>query len=240
MRKEGVTLMGGGLIAGRSSSLEFQPVTSHEAVPSDSAASVSEPIRFDGRRLRSERTRHLIIEAYLMLLREHGRMPTAAEIAARAGYSVRSIFERFTDLDALSLATADYAIALGQAQAEPRDVGGDRAARIRSHVHTRAQACEKWLPLWRILTAKPVEEQVSDIRARVLAVRRANVERLELMYRPELTTLDPKERETLVLALATLTSFEGWGALRDDFGLPWDSALDVWASAIDRMLPSTS
>ena len=53
-------------------------MTSHEAFPSGPAASVSEPIRFDGRRLRSERTRHLIIEAYLMLLQEHGRMPTAA------------------------------------------------------------------------------------------------------------------------------------------------------------------
>lgn len=215
-------------------------MSSHEAALSDVAASASEPIRFDGRRLRSERTRHLIIEAYLMLLQEQRRMPTAAEIAARAGYSVRSIFERFNDLDALSVATADHAIALGQAEAEPRDIGGDRAARIRSHVHTRAQACEKWLPLWRILTAKPVEDQLPDLRARVLAVRRANVERLELMYRPELATLDLAARETLVLALATLTSFESWGGLRDDFGLAWDAALDVWASAIERMLPSIS
>ena len=212
-------------------------MSSHEVTPAGATATVSEPIRFDGRRLRSERTRHLIIEAYVMLLQEHRRMPTAAEIAAKAGYSVRSIFERFTDLEALSIATADYAIAVGQAEAEPRDVDGDRAARIRSHVHTRAQACEKWLPLWRILTAKPVEEQLFDIRARVLAVRRGNVERLELMYRPELAALDPKARETLVLAMASLTSFESWGALRDDFGLPWEAALDVWASAIDRMLP---
>lgn len=237
MRKEGVTLPGDRLIAACTLSWEPEPVTSHEAVPADAVDAVAEPIRFDGRRLRSERTRHLIIEAYLLLLQEHRRMPTAAEIAARAGYSVRSIFERFTDLEALSLATADYAIAVGQAEAEPRDVGGDRAARIRSHVHTRAQACEKWLPLWRILTGKPVEEQPPDTRARVLAVRRANVERLELMYRPELAALDPKSRDTLVLALAALTSFESWGALREDFGLSSEAALDVWASAIDRMLP---
>jgi AcrR family transcriptional regulator len=194
-------------------------------------------VRLDGRRLRSERTRILIIEAYLALLREHRRMPTSAEIAARAGYSVRSIFERFSDLDALSLATADYAIALAQAEAGARDTEGDRATRIRSHVRTRAQACEKWLPLWRILTAKPVQEQVADLRARVLAVRRANVERVELMYRPELGAIDPPAREALVMAVATLTSFESWEALRDDFGLGWDAALDVWASAIDRMLP---
>jgi len=215
-------------------------VSSQVPVPSNHTPSGSGANLRDGRRLRSERTRRLIIEAYLALLQEHRRMPTAAEIAARAGYSVRSIFERFSDLDTLSLATADYAIALGQAEADARDTEGDRATRIRSHVRTRAEACEKWLPLWRILTAKPVQEQLADLRARVLAVRRANVERLELMYRPELATLDPPAREALVLALATLTSFESWEALRDDFAVAWDAALDVWASAIDRILPQDS
>jgi len=196
--------------------------------------------RLDGRRLRSERTRQLIIEAYLALLLEHRRMPTSAEIAFRAGYSVRSIFERFSDLDALSLAATDYAIALGQAEAVASDTDGDRATRIRSHVRTRAEACEKWLPLWRMLTARPVEEQVSDLRSRVLAVRRANVERVELMYSPELATLDPSPRQAMVMALVTLTSFESWGALREDFGMDWDAALDVWMSAVDRMLPGRS
>lgn len=196
-------------------------------------------IRLDGRRLRSERTRQLIIEAYLALLLEHRRMPTSAEIADRAGYSVRSIFERFSDLDTLSLAAADYAIVLGQAEAVARETEGDRATRIRSHVLTRAEACEKWLPLWRMLTAKPVEEQVTDLRARVLAVRQANLERVELMYQPELATLEPPVRKALVMALVTLTSFESWGALREDFGMAWDSALDVWVSAIDRMLPGS-
>lgn len=167
-------------------------------------------------------------------------MPTSAEIAFRAGYSVRSIFERFSDLDALSLAATDYAIALGQAEAVASDTDGDRATRIRSHVRTRAEACEKWLPLWRMLTARPVEEQVTDLRSRVLAVRRANVERVELMYRPELATLDPPAREALVMALVTLTSFESWGALREDFGMGRDAALDVWMSAVDRMLPGRS
>lgn len=196
-------------------------------------------IRLDGRRLRSERTRQLIIEAYLALLLEHRRMPTSAEIADRAGYSVRSIFERFSDLDTLSLAAADYAIVLGQAEAVARDTEGDRATRIRSHVLTRAEACEKWLPLWRMLTAKPVEEQVTNLRARVLAVRQANLERVVLMYQPELATLEPPVRKALVMALVTLTSFESWGALREDFGMAWDSALDVWVSAIDRMLPGS-
>ena len=67
--------------------------------------------RFDGRHLRSERTRQLMIEAYLQLVGERGCLPTANEIAHAAGYSVRSIFERFPDLNKLRAAAADYQLA---------------------------------------------------------------------------------------------------------------------------------
>ena len=81
-----------------------------------STPAVRKPTRIDGRRLRSERTKQLIVEAYLLLLREGNRNPTAAQTAERAGYSVRSVFERFPDLHALRLAATDYAISEGRAQ----------------------------------------------------------------------------------------------------------------------------
>ena len=82
----------------------------------ESASTSSSAPKIDGRRLRSERTRLAIIEAYQELLRRNSVMPTAVQIAEQAGCSVRSVFERFSDLDALSLATADFAIAQGQAE----------------------------------------------------------------------------------------------------------------------------
>ncbi|HTG22586.1 MAG TPA: hypothetical protein VK681_21260 [Reyranella sp.] len=188
----------------------------------------------DGRRRRSERTRLAIIEAYLELLRRNSAMPTAAQLADQAGCSVRSIFERFSDLNALSLATADYAIAKGQAEAVPRDVDGDRSTRIRSHVETRALACEKWLPLWRIVIGLDQPE----LRTRVELVRLANIERMKLMYRLELSLLAEPVRDELLIALATLISFESWDQMRHSFRLSTEAAQAVWRSAIDRMLPS--
>jgi AcrR family transcriptional regulator len=193
------------------------------------------PLAVDGRRRRSERTRLAIIEAYLELLRRHSVMPTAAQLADEAGCSVRSIFERFSDLNALSLATADYAIAKGQAEAVPRDVDGDRSIRIRSHVETRALACEKWLPLWRIVIGLDQPE----LRTRVELVRLANIERMKLMYRLELSLLAEPVRDELLIALATLISFESWDQMRHSFRLSTEAAQAVWRSAIDRMLPST-
>ena len=90
---------------------EFLQVSFHE-LPLAS----SEAPKVDGRRLRGERTRLAIIAAYLELLRRNPQMPTGAQLADQAGCSVRSIFERFSDLNALRLAVADYAIAQGQAE----------------------------------------------------------------------------------------------------------------------------
>jgi DNA-binding transcriptional regulator YbjK len=201
----------------------------------ESASTSSKAPKIDGRRLRSERTRLAIIEAYQELLRRNSVMPTAVQIAEQAGCSVRSVFERFSDLDALSLATADFTIAQGQAEAVARHVDGDRPTRIRSHVETRARACEKWLPLWRIITN---QDQVAELRTRVVLVRLANIERMKLMYRRELSSLPEAAADELLIALAVLTSFESWDQMRHCHGLSTDAAQGVWRSAIDRMLPS--
>jgi DNA-binding transcriptional regulator YbjK len=201
----------------------------------ESASTSSRAPKIDGRRLRSERTRLAIIEAYQELLRRNSVMPTAVQIAEQAGCSVRSVFERFSDLDALSLATADFTIAQGQAEAVARHVDGDRPTRIRSHVETRARACEKWLPLWRIITN---QDQVAELRTRVVLVRLANIERMKLMYRRELSSLPEAAADELLIALAVLTSFESWDQMRNCHGLSTDATQGIWRSAIDRMLPS--
>ena len=87
--------------------------------------------RTDGRLLRSERTKQILLESYLDLLRENPRIPTAADIAKRAGCSIRSVFERFSDLLSLSFAAADHAFAQGMAQAVARSVDGDRQTLVR-------------------------------------------------------------------------------------------------------------
>ena len=174
-----------------------------------------------------------MIEAFLQLLRRTPEMPTASQIAKEAGCSVRSVFGRFSDLDALSVAAADYAIPRAQAEAIARDTDADRATRIRSHIRTRAQICENWLPLWRLV----VRQGQPKLRERVALVRSAIIERLKLMYGPELATLAEPDRDQFLLALATLISFESWDQLRHSYGLSIEATQAVWRSAIERMLP---
>jgi len=196
------------------------------------------PVRIDGRRLRSERTRQLIIEAHLALASEESPvLPTAAKVAERAGYSVRSVFERFPDLHSLQIAAADYAISQVVAMAAPRDVGGDRAGRIKSHVSTRARASERWLPLWRSLVANQGGSE--ELKARVRAMRERVLSLMEHMYAPELSTLSDTARKHTLVALEAIVDVESWARMREHFGLSADEACAAWAQAIDRLLPPT-
>jgi AcrR family transcriptional regulator len=193
--------------------------------------------RIDGRRLRSERTKQLIIEAFIGLLREAGQMPTAVQIAERAGYSVRSVFERFPDLNALRVAATDYGLAQAAALAPARNVDGDRHTRLQSQTATRAQTCERGIALWRVLMS--FQEDSDELKTRVHRARDATISRLELMYKPELSTLPPEDRRLLLIAIESLTDHESWARMREQHGLPFEEAQAVWMYAIDRLLPPT-
>ena len=196
-----------------------------------------EPARVDGRRLRSMRTRQLVIEAYLALLRENPAIPTAAQVAERAGYSVRSIFERFPDLHALRIAATDYAFSLANSQAATTGFEGNRQTRLRLHVEMRARICAQWLPLWRALNANKGESK--ELEMRIQVIRGAVVNRIELMYHPELSTLKEPERRQTVLAIEALIDIESWARLSEFFGLSFKEGCTVWIWAIDRLLPPT-
>ncbi len=199
------------------------------------AASERKPRNVDGRRLRSERTRRLIVDAYMQLVREHRQVPTAVQIAERAGYSVRSIFERFPDLDALRLAATDQAIAEGRAQGALQDLDADRATRVRSHVETRGRGCESWLPLWRVLSTG----QSSELRERIRLVRQLVTMRLEFMFKRELSTLSDADRRKTLLALEAITVYESWGRMRELYCLSCEQACASWIRVIDSLLPPT-
>jgi AcrR family transcriptional regulator len=198
---------------------------------------VARPSGIDGRRLRSERTRQLIIDAYLALAREKSTVPTAAQVAERAGYSVRSVFERFPDLQALRAAVADRAIAEASAQSALRDLDADRATRLHSQAAVRGQSCERWLPLWRVLTAD--QNPSAELQQRVSRIRQLVMMRVEAMFKPELSTLsDPERRQTLI-ALEAVIAFESWGRMREMFGLSFEEACATWIRAMDALLPRT-
>jgi AcrR family transcriptional regulator len=159
------------------------------------------------------------------------------QIAERAGYSVRSIFERFPDLAALRVAVTDYAIAEARSNGALRGLDADRMTRIKSQVQQRGETCERWLPLWRVLSSDP--SLSPDLAQRIAMIRQLIVMRMEMMFKPELATVPEGDRRKIVLALEALTAFESWARMRELYGLSVEQASAVWMRTIDRLLPTT-
>jgi AcrR family transcriptional regulator len=193
--------------------------------------------RADGRYLRSVRTRQRLITSFLKLLRESREIPTAAQVAERAGCSQRSLSTHFSSLLDLSQAAAEYAYVQGRTQAVARHVDGDRQTRVKSQVETCARTYEEWLPLWRVLLQH--QREADELRVWVQRVHDAALQRLELMYKPELSSLTDGERTDFLIALGALTDFESWVRMRETHGLSILEAQNVWIKAIDRILPPT-
>src|SRR5438034_7102235 len=61
----------------------------------------------DGRTARAQRTRDAVVDSLLELVREGELRPTAPRIAERAGVSLRSVFQHFSDLEALYAVAAE-------------------------------------------------------------------------------------------------------------------------------------
>src|ERR1043165_6133853 len=77
----------------------------------------------DGRTARAQRTRAAVVDALLQLINEGDLRPTAPRIAERAKVSLRSVFQHFTDLEALYAAatTREIDIIAGLVEALPSE-----------------------------------------------------------------------------------------------------------------------
>ena len=123
--------------------------------------------------------------------------------------------------------------------APPRGADGNRETRLRSQVNTRAHTCERGVALWRVLLQFADQDPTGQLKQRVARGRETTVGRIELMYRAELSTLPEDERRQLLIALEALTDMESWARMREQHGLSFDEACEVWIHAIDRLLPPT-
>ena len=77
------------------------------------------------------------------------------------------------------------------------------------------------------------------LKIRIRVARERTIERMELMYRPELSALSETERRNLLIAFEAVTDIESWARMRDMYGLSFAEGCAVWIGVVDRMLPQT-
>jgi TetR/AcrR family transcriptional regulator, regulator of autoinduction and epiphytic fitness len=193
-------------------------------------------VSVDGRRARSVKTREAIVDAFFALLDAGDLKPTAAAVAARAGLSVRSVFQHFADLEDLLLAVSDRQANRIASLYTGVQYDGDLAARIATFADYRARLFETIAPLRR---AAMLQEPFSNIVAERLELARM-LHRLDVerAFGPELEAARARGNDRLGDMVATVSSFVVWDEMRRHGGLDVGAATESLRFTVASLLSS--
>lgn len=188
----------------------------------------------DGRAARGHRARAAVAAAMLDLLNDGVIKPTAAQIAARAGVSLRLVFHHFGDMEAILADAAD--LQFERLRPLLRSVSSSLALdrRIAEFVRIRAELHETVSPVRR---ASIRLEPFSPVIAERLGGARALLRKeSEIVFRNELRALEPAQRRDALAALEAISSWETWEVMRMQQGLSPAQARKAIAHAINAVL----
>jgi len=171
------------------------------------APRASEPA--DGRARRSDRSRRAIVEALCALVGEGVLLPTAQQVADRAGVGIRSVFRHFEDMDALYAEIGSRIRAAVAPLTEAPVPAGTLEQRARELVRRRVALFERIAPYKRAADLQRWSSPfLREGHRGIVRELRAALRRL----RPELERAPAELLEALDLA----ASFEAWDRLRSE------------------------
>lgn len=194
--------------------------------------------RVDGRLARSERSRRAVVGALLDLFEEDQLRPTAAQIAERAGVSLRSVFQHFESLETLFAAAADLQMERLAPLLVPIPTGGSFAGRLAMLATRRSRVLEA---ITRVRRASLRVEPFSDeVRTRLEKARGRGRAEVERVFARELAELSPAERRDVAAALGAAASWSTWEHLRRHQGLSIERARKVMTRTLAALLGRTA
>lgn len=191
--------------------------------------------KVDGRRARGIRTRDAIVSALMDLIAEGDIAPTAQRIADRAGVSVRSVYQHFTDVEGLYADASARTFDWVQSVTKDVDPSWPLKRRIDEFAAGRASILEMLTPFSR--AARLIEPTSASIRQNRLAMQRWGRDRIARVFASELHKLEGSARSSMLAALDTMSSAEAWEHLRTS-GHSVKSARQIVRTGIAALLSS--
>ena len=182
----------------------------------------------DGRRRRSLDSRARIVAAMLELTRESAIVPSAEQVASRAGVGLRTVFRHFQDMDSLYSEIARPFEAELRAWAQRPFKGANWQDRVVELIARRGAAFEIVAPFRR----------ASDALRHSSAVLQAEHATLTTTLRAILRGLIPKGAVDAATfeALDLLLGYEAWSRLRREQGLSPAQARKVLQAAVKALI----
>ncbi|MGB2287027.1 MAG: TetR/AcrR family transcriptional regulator [Porticoccaceae bacterium] len=197
--------------------------------------STSSPAKIDGRRLRSDRSRQVIVESMLYLVGQGNLTPTAQQVANHAKVGIRSVFRHFEDMEAI-FKTADDIWRKGldkNLQALDLDAQLPLAQRIQQAAKLLGGAYEDNS---NILKSTATRRWRSAFLQRNYASYQTRIRADILRSLPEIEQLSDNKKEAIVGFL----SFEYWDRLRDHQSLSADASIALIGELLQALLPDQS
>lgn len=188
----------------------------------------------DGRAARAARTRDAVVDAFLELLDDGDAHPTARDIAARAGVSVRSVYVRFEDLDAVVLSAAQRQWERVLAITRPLPTSGPLTTRLDAFVAQRCRVLELIAPVRRAAEAQEAESPA--LAALLRWARQVARDEIAGVFATELDPLPRSARTRLLDALDVAAGTTTWEALRRQRRRPVAAARRVVAAMLRALL----
>lgn len=185
----------------------------------------------DGRHLRSEKSRAVIASAMLEMVRETGTMPTTDAVADRAGVSRRSVFRHYADVSELVVAAYDLQREEAFRRYPRRDTANwSTEERVAAYAERAAEIYEFVSPVRRAAT-----HMSRDYASLLDLMRTDDVEQQKIikeLFGQELA----KSSDILLPALASVSSWTHWNALRTEQNLSVEQARTVVTTLMTAVL----
>lgn len=190
-------------------------------------------VKVDGRKARALRTRDAIVTALMDLVAMGDLNPTAQRIADRAGVSLRSVYQHFTDVDSLWEQAGARLFERVTQMAAVVDPTMDLTERVARLVTARTAILEVVTPFSRAARfMDPTSPVINEWRMIML---REGRERVASVFAPELDRAPAGQREVLLDAIDCLTTWQTWDHLHEIGATP-ERARAVIAASILKLL----
>ena len=184
----------------------------------------------DGRRLRSDRSRQLIVESMLHLVNEGNLQPTAQQVADHASVGIRSVFRHFEDMESIF----EMANELSRDHYTGLFSGGNREGTLQQRIlHATQYHAEAYETLGNVLLSVIGRRWNSAVMRKNYATHQRNLRKDLDQWLPELKSLTPSRRE----AVDAIASFEHWHRLRGIQSLSKQSSIDTIVEMLELLMP---
>ena len=183
----------------------------------------------DGRRLRSNRSRQLIIESMLELIKQGNLVPTAQQVADHANVGIRSVFRHFEDMESIF----ETASELCHTEYRGLFIGGDRSGSLQERIlHATECHANAYETMSNMILSGSARQWNSEVLQKSYIAYQHQLRRDLDEWLPELESLTERKRQ----AVDGIASFEMWHRLRNIQSLDKTDSIEIIVEMLEALI----